>query len=257
MATGNSGTSGAPPVFDKPAAGEEQTDAIAFVEFMNVPNQLKAGETYTIQVVGHNITDARAYFVNMNYDREALTFTGIVKGDFLKSDSYSFPVVREGSVGLANSVYGESIFSGTGILAEVMFTANYDGVFTADMLGFESVSVVNAGFFNENIIGEAITLIDSSDIPVAFALGQNFPNPFNPTTMIGFSVPENGYVSIEVFDILGRHVRTLVSKNYSAGNYSVIWDATDMSGNVVSNGVYFYTIEAGNFHVTKRMLFLK
>jgi len=257
MATGNSVSSGDQPVFEKPAAGEEQNNEIASVEFMNVPNQLNAGETYTIQVVGHNITDARAYFVNMNYDREALTFTGIAKGDLMKSDSFSFPVVGEGSVGLANSSYGDYTFSGTGVLAEVVFTANFDGAFMADMLGFERASIVNANFFSESIIGESITGIGSSDTPVAFALGQNFPNPFNPTTMIGFSVPENGYVSIKVFDVLGRHVRTLVSRNYSAGNYSVMWDATDMNGNVVSNGVYFYTIEAGNFRATNRMLFLK
>ena len=182
---------------------------------------------------------------------------GCLLVDIIKSDSYSFPVVGENSVGFANSIFGVNTFSGNGLLAEVMFTANYDGAFTADMLGFESVSVVNAGFFNENIIGEAITAINSGDIPVAFALGQNFPNPFNPTTTINFSIPESGHVNIMIYDILGRHVRTLVDKSHSAGNYSVMWDATDMNGSKISAGIYFYTIKAGNFLSTKRMLFIK
>ncbi len=257
MATGNEGSDGAQPVFEKPAVGEKQSDEIAFIEFMNVPNQFKAGQTYTIQVVGNNITGARAYFVNMNYDREALEFAGIVKGDIIKSDSYSFPVVGENSVGFANSIYGENTFSSNGILAEVMFTAKHDGAFTADLLSFERATVVNANYISEGINFEPVTAIGSGDMPVAFTLGQNFPNPFNPTTAIGFSVPENGYVSIKVFDILGRHVRTLVDRDYTAGNYSVMWDSTDMNGDVVSNGIYFYTIEAGNFHATKRMLLLK
>ncbi|MFC1650418.1 T9SS type A sorting domain-containing protein [Candidatus Latescibacterota bacterium] len=257
MATGNSVSSGAQPVFLKPAAGEEFPNEVAMVNFDNVPSQLKAGETYTIQVVGHDFNDARAYFVNLNFDKQALTFTGIVKGDFINSDSFSFPVIGEETVGLANSVFGASGFSGSGVLAEVQFTANFDGIFTADMLSFEKASVVNSYFLREDIIGESITIVDSGDIPSEFALVQNFPNPFNPSTTIEFSVPQSGHVSIMIYDILGRNVKTLVSDVYDAGNHSAVWNATDMNGNLVANGVYFYTIEAGNFHTSRRMMFMK
>ena len=92
---------------------------------------------------------------------------------------------------------------------------------------------------------------------MAYDLNQNFPNPFNPTTTISFTIPENETISLKIYDILGRNVRTLVEGGYAAGSYNIVWDATDMSGNTVSAGVYFYTIKAGSYVETKRMLFMK
>lgn len=241
----------------KIAVQPELSNLDAIVEFMNVPDELKAGETYSIQVIGRNTTNVRAYFVNLKYDTDALTFAGIAKGDFLETDTYSFPVIGDETVGLANAVYGDKVFSGDGVLAEVRFTALRDGMFAPDMLGFERISIVNSDFMRESILVGEPTSISGNDAPVAFELNQNFPNPFNPTTTISFSVPDNGNMTLKVYDILGRHVRTLVDGAYSAGNYNIVWDATDMNGDMVSVGVYFYTIQSGNHRVTKRMLFLK
>ena len=108
---------------------------------------------------------------------------------------------------------------------------------------------------------EGLELLDrtyaENTTPASFELKQNFPNPFNPTTTISYNVPDQSYVSVKVYDILGRHMTTLVDGTVSAGNHSVVWNATDMNGNVVSAGVYFYTIESGSFRETKRMLFMK
>ena len=241
----------------KIAIQPELSNLDAIVEFMNVPGELKAGETYTIQVIGRNTTNVRAYFINLNYATDALTFAGIAKGDFLETDTYSFPVIGNETVGLANAVYGDRVFSGDGLLAEVRFTALRDGMFTPDMLGFERISIVNSDFMRESIVMNEPASISENDAPVSFGLDQNFPNPFNPTTTISFSVPDNGNMTLKVYDILGRHVRTLVDGTYSAGNYNIVWDATDMNGDMVSVGVYFYTIQSGNHRATKRMLLLK
>ena len=91
-----------------------------------------------------------------------------------------------------------------------------------------------------------------SNIPVAFELKQNFPNPFNPATTINYSIPQSGFVTIKLYDILGRQVATLVNDNKPAGNYSAKFD-----GSKLVSGVYFYRMEAGSFSQTKKLLLLK
>ena len=94
-------------------------------------------------------------------------------------------------------------------------------------------------------------------IPDKFELGQNYPNPFNPTTTLEYGVPNRSHVRIEVFNILGQSIRTLVDEEKSAGRYQSVWDGTDKSGHSVSSGVYLYRITAGEFVQSKKMLLLK
>jgi hypothetical protein len=257
MVTANENEQGAQPVY-KTVGAAPGSNADALIEFTNIPGELTAGQTYTIEVTASNLADVRAYFVNLNYDHDALTFAGITKGDFIDAASHSFPVVQNETVGLANSVYGYTTFSGDGVLAVVKFRANKDNIFTSDMLGFDTVSVVNSEFLKESIVAQDPTgIADSDAVPASFNLTQNFPNPFNPTTTISFTIPESANTTLKIYDILGRQVKTLVDGGYSAGTYSVVWDATDMNGNLVSNGVYFYSVKAGKHSETKRMLFMK
>ncbi len=88
--------------------------------------------------------------------------------------------------------------------------------------------------------------------PVSFALGQNYPNPFNPSTTIRFSIHTAGVVSLQVFDVLGRAIATLVNETKAPGEYSVPWDATD-----VPSGVYFYKLVAGNSVAVKKLMVAK
>ncbi len=90
-----------------------------------------------------------------------------------------------------------------------------------------------------------------------FYLAQNHPNPFNPTTIIRYELPEQAYVNLSVYDLLGREVITLVSRVEEAGEKSVQWDATNNLGQPVSAGMYFYRIKAGNFFQTKQMVLLE
>ncbi|MCK5456030.1 MAG: T9SS type A sorting domain-containing protein, partial [Melioribacteraceae bacterium] len=87
-------------------------------------------------------------------------------------------------------------------------------------------------------------------------LYQNYPNPFNPSTTIRFSVAENSNVKIVIFDQVGQEVKVLVDDHFSAGTYQEIWNAQE-NGNLLSSGIYFYFIKAGNFLQTKKMLLLK
>ena len=101
-----------------------------------------------------------------------------------------------------------------------------------------------------------VKAIDSK-IPTQYVLNQNYPNPFNPTTTISFSVPQKEYVRIEVYDILGKLIKTIVDKEVGAGNYSVVWEGNDQAGAKVASGMYLYRIQAGSFSSVKKMLMLK
>ena len=94
-------------------------------------------------------------------------------------------------------------------------------------------------------------------VPTVFALHQNYPNPFNPTTQIKYDIAEDSFVSITIFDVMGRNIRTLMNVNQTAGYHSVRWDAKNDMGEGVSAGMYIYVIQAGEFRATKKMVLLK
>ncbi|HEV8538890.1 MAG TPA: hypothetical protein VGR15_08235, partial [Bacteroidota bacterium] len=110
-------------------------------------------------------------------------------------------------------------------------------------------------------------ILSSNITPDAFTLAQNFPNPFNPRTDFGFSVPhpayrdlvvkegeivDAGFVTLKVFDVLGREVATIVNENLPPGSYRRTWDATGFS-----SGMYFYELKAGRFRDVKKLIFLR
>jgi len=93
--------------------------------------------------------------------------------------------------------------------------------------------------------------------PSEFDLSQNYPNPFNPSTKIEFTLAKSGFFTLQIYDTLGRKVRTLVSEELSSGYKSVIWDGKNDDGKDVSSGVYFYQLKVGDFSQPKKMLLLK
>ncbi len=88
--------------------------------------------------------------------------------------------------------------------------------------------------------------------PLLFKLEQNYPNPFNPTTTISFTIPSKSFVSLKIFDALGREVSTLINEELSSGTYSKQWDASGLT-----SGVYFYRLQAGSFTQTKKLILLR
>ena len=97
----------------------------------------------------------------------------------------------------------------------------------------------------------------SNGFPDRFTTYPNFPNPFNPTTQIQYDLPEEQNVNIVIYDVMGRNIRTLMNANQTAGYHSVRWDAKNDTGEGVAAGMYIYTIQAGEFRATKKMVLLK
>jgi len=98
---------------------------------------------------------------------------------------------------------------------------------------------------------------DIADLPSKYSLQQNYPNPFNPSTAISYSLPANSFVSIKIYDMLGREVKTLVNSEQDAGIKTVMWNGENNSGSKVSSGTYIYVIKANEFYSARKMILLK
>jgi hypothetical protein len=181
---------------------------------------------------------------------------GIVSADFVDEDGLpfleNFMVQNEG---------GEMVSMGQ------IFWTPFDPADPPDMTTFlltqADAGVRHSAFFIrvENSCG-TITLLDplmefEAEAPVAFALSENYPNPFNPSTTIRIEMPESATVTVQVFDMLGRLVTTLLQGDLSAGVHEVQWDGRDAAGQVVAGGVYIYRLTSPGVRMSQTMTLLK
>ncbi len=120
----------------------------------------------------------------------------------------------------------------------------------------EQIVAVN-GPFTLNLIDSTTVSTRTSILPDDYALQTNYPNPFNPSTLIGFDLPEAGPVRVDILDISGREVAVLVNDHHAPGSYEVVWSGVNQEGNPVSTGVYFYRLVAGNQSLVRKMILLK
>ena len=102
-----------------------------------------------------------------------------------------------------------------------------------------------------------VSELPSGQLPERFSLSQNYPNPFNPTTSFEFNLPAKSEVKIEVFNIIGQNVATLLDKEMAAGSYKVEWDGKDNNGTDVSTGIYLYRLSTNHYVSTKKMMLIK
>jgi hypothetical protein len=164
-------------------------------------------------------------------------------------------------------VYGivlqeENLAPGEGSIVKLSFTGNdLDRVkFTPTLVGKqEGVTLVDASAkeIKTETADESKLSAGKGNLPGKFDVFQNFPNPFNATTQIRYNLPKDAQVKLEVFNILGQKVRTLVDEPQTAGFKQIIWDGTNSKGDIVSSGVYFYRIKAGDLDQVLKMSLLK
>lgn len=184
---------------------------------------------------------------------------------YFNDSTYTYANVQDSSnvnltlrLTAANSKYPISI-SWTDALGNLQVTTVDSSSLTKPVnLNRSSGKVAMKVSSEQNFINIAGTLKNyKNTLPSKYSLSQNYPNPFNPSTRINYSIPENSFVKLEVFNILGRKVKTLVSNVQKSGNYSVKWNGLNDENKLVSSGVYFYRIESGDFVSIKKMLLLK
>ncbi len=147
---------------------------------------------------------------------------------------------------------------------EITFAPGYEGVIL-DTLFIVSNDPIKPVYMI-SLQGEGAPLVNSGDgdIPLFTALGKNYPNPFNPSgagrspeTTINFALHEPAFTRIDIFNIKGQKIKTLINEFLEARNYQIIWNGTDDSENSVASGIYLYRMSADKFSETRKMLLLK
>jgi len=135
-------------------------------------------------------------------------------------------------------------------------TWNFEGFVTTILTGESFQNITNSAFHNYDDDKQSKFKLGKNslniEIPNKYELYQNFPNPFNPSTTINFGVPNSSFVSLKIYDLLGREVATLVKEKLSPGKYSIDFDGTNFA-----SGVYFYKIIAGEFEQVRKMVLMK
>ncbi len=147
------------------------------------------------------------------------------------------------------AVLRDSVYNTPKYLGTVKFLANNKLQFiprnnmtgVTDLIPYDGSDYTRTGIENASII-----------IPKTFNLGQNYPNPINPATTISFTLPLRSFVSLKIFDLLGREMATIVSEEMSAGNYTKQWNTNNLA-----SGIYFYRLQAGSYAETKKLILMK
>ncbi len=184
-----------------------------------------------------NMTDPIHPYLVGSYTPSQHAFEVALSGNFafLSEDTYGIEIV---DVSNPSAPYFVSNYNTSGHAVELIADGEY--LYVADPPYFRILRFDPTG------------IEDTNSLPDEFSLSQNYPNPFNAQTTISYSLPTASDVKIDIFDILGRKIETLVSGNQPAGQHSIIWNAEK-----ASSGMYFYRIEAGSYSDTRRCLLLK
>jgi hypothetical protein len=218
----------------------------------------KMGEAVSVMV---QLTDANAlsgWGITVGYDAQQYDFVGASAPDnnLLLSSGGSTPLFlvnanQAGLVSIANALTDGSV-SGEGSL--VVLTFQPKGVVEEGR--FE---IVNGVLFDNARLSNPVGLtgLDVRLVPSEFALMQNFPNPFNPETTISYDLAGDVDVRLEVYNVMGQLVQTLVNNHQNAGRYRIVWAGDDASGRQVASGIYFYRLQAGDFSHVRKLMLLK
>ncbi|MBZ0201166.1 MAG: T9SS type A sorting domain-containing protein, partial [Ignavibacteriaceae bacterium] len=149
----------------------------------------------------------------------------------------------------------EEVSNTSKILAGLDPGKNYYWRVRSKLQSGEFSNYSNKGSFST---GAVTSTGNAPSIPDVYDLKQSFPNPFNPSTIINYSIPVGGFVSLKVYDILGREIATLVDETQNAGTYNVEFNsASGLNGNKLTSGVYFYRLQSGDFVSVKKMVLLQ
>ena len=135
-----------------------------------------------------------------------------------------------------------------------MRLASGDAVASAQVQIFDMTDLQRGAVAQATTDGRGYFALPLAALPKRFELGANYPNPFNPSTRIPYQLAASSYVRLEVFNLLGQRIATLVEGERSAGFHTAVWDATDGSGQAVGAGVYLYRLTVGRDRQTGRMV---
>jgi len=214
------------------------------------------GATVELPLILSNGSNILSFEGELVYNPDHLSFASIEWSSLLSGFTINTRT-EEGTIDFAGASANPD--GQEGVFATVHFTVNSS--FSED----ETQVILDKMRLNEGpITGDAATATlvlgirdEEAGIPNQFALHRNYPNPFNPNTMLRYDLPKRSFVTLTIYDVLGRTVNTLINRIEDPGYKSIAWNATDKLGKPVSAGVYLYRIEARDFIQTRKMILLK
>ena len=268
-----------------PTYGQEITTGLCSCLGFVDGTQVNGNEvTFTVRIVDHE--PIRGIELDIYHDAAELEFSGYAKGtklenvtddsgtarqmtlltnyleDHLKVLAYSTARARTEGNGEEGDLFHitYTLADGASLPEQVTFyfgTANIPGT----SMNPELLNVIcdYPNVNNPAVVSTATVSADAEQvIPDVFALKQNYPNPFNPSTQISIDVPAGSeFVALNIYNLLGQNVKTLVDKKLSPGQYTFEWDATDGMGFPVASGIYFYELRSESFIARKKMLLIR
>jgi len=187
----------------------------------------------------------------LEYEADLLDFMQVRRSDLTRD----FILESNASAGkIKMAMAGTEPINGSGTLFELVFNARQD-----ISTGTTEIAITESRF-NEYKPQSAVSsakVVVAGSATKELGLSQNFPNPFNPETVIQFSIPQATHVKVDILNSLGQKVATLADGYKEPGSYRVGWDGTDNQGNPVANGIYFYRLVTEECTVVKKMLLIK
>jgi len=201
--------------------------------------------SYLISVNVGQSDQLKGFEFALSYNNEALEFVNDSINGLVGLNMFD---EKDGIIRVSDMFINEE-FNGVVTLAFNSKGVNSD-------LTFE---VMNAMVDDLDVVAVSTNLSELSlkALPTVYSLNQNFPNPFNPTTTIEYSIPESGNVDLVIYNMAGQKVRTLINNTQNAAFYKVVWDGRNDSGEAVASGLYFYKLVSGNFSKIEKMTLIK
>ena len=220
------------------------------------------GQNVFVDVSLANVQALMGYGFVLNYDADKFEFVEAspTDQDLLKSTGGETPLFssianESGRVSIANAVVNGSEISGGGDIVRLTFRVLQEFSENARFEIAEGLVFDPQQLSNPAVVAG---VLDVQTTPTEFALLQNFPNPFNPETTIGYELAESADVTLQIYNVVGQVVRTLIAaESQAAGRYQIRWDGMDDRGVSVSSGIYFYRISAGEFQTVRKLMLLK
>ncbi len=220
-----------------------------------------AGELVAVDVSLANVEALIGYGFALNYDADKFEFISVASADedLLTStggETLFHHVVADGQISVATGMYNGTAVSGGGDIVRFVFRVLYEFEDNARFEIADGLVFDPSQLQNPAVVAGVLEL---QSTPREFALHQNFPNPFNPDTTIKYDLAESADVTLQIYNVLGQVVRTLVaSEAQNAGRYQIRWNGMDDRGVSVSSGIYFYQISAeGKFQNVRKLMLLK
>ena len=212
------------------------------------------GEDFVLDVRVADFVAVRGYGLQVQYEADKLAFVQALTDQPLGGSAFATPQVLSDEAGVLTVVALGDVVSEGEVALSLVFRAKMEIENT--VIEITDSQTYDSEFgFNRLVLPAPVQL---QTRPEAFALVNNYPNPFNPATTIKYALPQAADVELTVYNVVGQPVRMLVAEHQSAGRYVVEWDATNDSGHSLSSGMYFYRLQAGGeFHEVKKMLLLK